>query len=110
MGFTACADKIVCHKSGSNSNNSEDIAASSISNNHTQLLTILFLPDHPDSHTHHISIRSLDSAYIPVPSGPSIPHRDLEQTMHRHAHLMLLFFKPWRSITDLKRAEEKLDL
>ncbi|KAF8997208.1 hypothetical protein BDQ17DRAFT_1177307, partial [Cyathus striatus] len=38
--------------------------------------------------------------------GPSIPCQDLGQTMHCHAHLMLLFFKPWRSVTDLKRAEE----
>ncbi|KAF8996886.1 hypothetical protein BDQ17DRAFT_1249157, partial [Cyathus striatus] len=40
--------------------------------------------------------------YVPVPCGPGIPRRDREQSKIRHARLMLILFKPWRNVEDLR--------
>ncbi|KAF9005687.1 hypothetical protein BDQ17DRAFT_1185791, partial [Cyathus striatus] len=34
--------------------------------------------------------------------GPSIPRRDRMETQSRHARLMLILFKPWKSVSDLR--------
>ncbi|KAF8123675.1 hypothetical protein EV363DRAFT_1098840, partial [Boletus edulis] len=34
--------------------------------------------------------------------GPGLPRRDHEESMIRHARLMLILFKPWRSVKDLR--------
>ncbi|KAJ7779475.1 hypothetical protein DFH07DRAFT_721265, partial [Mycena maculata] len=38
---------------------------------------------------------------VPVPVGPALPRRDHDDSMHRHARLMLILFKPWRHASDL---------
>ncbi|THU80764.1 hypothetical protein K435DRAFT_601462, partial [Dendrothele bispora CBS 962.96] len=38
--------------------------------------------------------------------GPGLPRRDREATVARHARLMLILFKPWVTISDLKREDE----
>lgn len=39
---------------------------------------------------------------VPVPIGPSIPRRDCQELYHRYCRLMLILFKPWRSVVDLR--------
>ncbi|THU90133.1 hypothetical protein K435DRAFT_592884, partial [Dendrothele bispora CBS 962.96] len=34
--------------------------------------------------------------------GPSVSRRDQENSMMRHARLMLVLFKPWVTVADLK--------
>ncbi|THU84819.1 hypothetical protein K435DRAFT_621840, partial [Dendrothele bispora CBS 962.96] len=38
--------------------------------------------------------------------GPGLPRRDREATIPRHARLMLILFKPWVNISDLKEGEQ----
>ncbi len=39
---------------------------------------------------------------MPVPIGPAIPRRDREDVKERYCKLMLLLFKPWQCVDDLK--------
>ncbi|KIK53153.1 hypothetical protein GYMLUDRAFT_146703, partial [Collybiopsis luxurians FD-317 M1] len=39
---------------------------------------------------------------VPVPIGPALPRRDREIVYERYSRLMLIFFKPWRSPSDLR--------
>ncbi|KAF8431686.1 hypothetical protein L210DRAFT_3415490, partial [Boletus edulis BED1] len=34
--------------------------------------------------------------------GPGLPRRDCEESLARHARLMLILFKPWHSVMDLR--------
>ncbi|KAG1799397.1 uncharacterized protein HD556DRAFT_1231578 [Suillus plorans] len=38
--------------------------------------------------------------------GPKISHRDQESVYPRYCCLMLILFKPWRSVSDLKQATQ----
>ncbi|KAF8426798.1 hypothetical protein L210DRAFT_3361032, partial [Boletus edulis BED1] len=38
--------------------------------------------------------------------GPALPRRDREDTLHRHARLMLILFQPWRCAADLRLDHE----
>ncbi|RXW17503.1 hypothetical protein EST38_g8344 [Candolleomyces aberdarensis] len=40
--------------------------------------------------------------YIPVPIGPALPRRDRPASHARYCRLMLTFFKPWRTASDLR--------
>ncbi|KAJ8503417.1 hypothetical protein ONZ45_g10876 [Pleurotus djamor] len=60
----------------------------------------LFLPGHRDHKTHAFRVRTL--IRVPVPVGPGLPRRDRQETLERHAKVMLILFKPWRSLADLK--------
>ncbi|KAJ7707962.1 hypothetical protein B0H14DRAFT_2231640, partial [Mycena olivaceomarginata] len=39
---------------------------------------------------------------VPVPIGPAMPRRDVEDLKRKHARLMLILFKPWRHASDLR--------
>ncbi|KAJ3884614.1 hypothetical protein GG344DRAFT_60321, partial [Lentinula edodes] len=43
---------------------------------------------------------------VPVPIGPPIPRRDRPQLWHKYCRLMLILFKPWRSVSDLCSPEQ----
>ncbi|KLO12578.1 hypothetical protein SCHPADRAFT_829333, partial [Schizopora paradoxa] len=38
---------------------------------------------------------------VPVPIGPGIPRRDREDVRERYAKIMLILFKPWKTVDDL---------
>ncbi|THU87488.1 hypothetical protein K435DRAFT_681605, partial [Dendrothele bispora CBS 962.96] len=40
--------------------------------------------------------------YVPLVLGPGIPRRDKESSMMKHTRLMLILFKPWVTVNDLK--------
>ncbi|KAF8871657.1 hypothetical protein CPB84DRAFT_1692017, partial [Gymnopilus junonius] len=62
-------------------------------------------PRHPQRKTHKVTIRS--KRVIPVMLGPSIPNRKVSQSAEvEWAKYMLVIFKPWRAIEDLKSADE----
>lgn len=61
-----------------------------------------FASAHPDSTMHYQRVRQRSKRMVPVPLGPSIPRCDCDVTKERHARLMLVFFKPWSVIPDLK--------
>jgi len=60
-------------------------------------------PDHTQSNRKAHRLRS-DAAkyYIPVPIGPAFPRRDREHLYARYCRLMLILFKPWRVVDDLR--------
>ncbi|KAJ7489721.1 hypothetical protein B0H11DRAFT_1691528, partial [Mycena galericulata] len=39
---------------------------------------------------------------VPVPIGPALPRRDMDDLKPKHARLMLILFKPWRHANDLR--------
>jgi hypothetical protein len=57
---------------------------------------------HYDSETHILSIRHPSTWPIIVPIGPAIPHRDNKECYDWYCRLMLMFFKPWRHVSDLR--------
>lgn len=59
-----------------------------------------FLPSHPDFETHTLRRRSLDNYYIPVLTS-AVPNSDALSNKEKHALMMLILFKPWRSVEDL---------
>lgn len=58
---------------------------------------------HYESRTHFLRVRRQENRLIPVPMGPRMPRRDQESVYPRYCRLMLIFFKPWRSVSDLKQ-------
>ena len=44
--------------------------------------------------------------YIPVPIGPALPRRDPGPRYAKYCRLMLILFKPWRVVDDLRDAGE----
>lgn len=61
-----------------------------------------FMNEHPECETHILRERQESKQYIVVPIGPAIPRRDREEVKEKYAKTMLLLFKPWRTLTDLK--------
>ncbi|KAG2149574.1 hypothetical protein BD769DRAFT_1331743, partial [Suillus cothurnatus] len=43
---------------------------------------------------------------IPVPMGPRMPRRDQQAVYPKYCRLMLILFKPWRSVSDLKKGTQ----
>ena len=63
---------------------------------------IPFQSTHPDYTTHELKRIRADMGYVPVPIGPSLPHRDQKDSYDRYCRLMLIFFKPWNQVSDLR--------
>ncbi|KAJ3504785.1 hypothetical protein NLJ89_g7757 [Agrocybe chaxingu] len=60
---------------------------------------------HPQQSTHYISV--CRSRRVPVLLGPSIPNPNRsDETKELWAQYMLILFKPWRSVNDLKTPQE----
>lgn len=60
-----------------------------------------FLPAHCEHRTHVAKIRHPCQQLIPVPVGPTLPHRDRPSSEARYFRAMLMLFKPWRCALDL---------
>jgi hypothetical protein len=56
---------------------------------------------HPESETHFLRMRTPNQRFVTVPIGPKIPCHDRTDVYAKYCRLMLLFFKPWHSSTDL---------
>lgn len=61
-----------------------------------------FLPNHADYVTHFQLVRQPLNRYVNVPTGMGIPRRDKAYSRARHARLMLLLFRPWHRVSDIK--------
>ncbi|KAI0066314.1 hypothetical protein BV25DRAFT_1781055, partial [Artomyces pyxidatus] len=61
--------------------------------------------DHPSFETHVSRLRRVD--FVPVLLGPTLPRADrtLEER-NAFCRAMLILFKPWRNLRDLKAEEE----
>ncbi|KAL0058686.1 hypothetical protein AAF712_014630 [Marasmius tenuissimus] len=60
------------------------------------------LHGHPQHQTHINTVRQSGKRFVPVPLGPPIPRKDKEELKEKHAWLMLILFKPWREVQDLR--------
>ncbi|KAG1748252.1 uncharacterized protein EDB91DRAFT_1007591, partial [Suillus paluster] len=63
---------------------------------------ISFVSAHPQFESHVLHVRLVQNCSIPVPIGPCIPCRDQPKVYPRYCRLMLILFKPWRSVLDLR--------
>lgn len=63
-----------------------------------------FLPLHLQHKGYVLRIVLPSDRLVPVPTGPGIPRRGRPDTHDRYSRLMLILFKPWRCLTDLKRS------
>ena len=60
-------------------------------------------PDHTQSNRRAHRLRSdTTKHYIPVPIGPAFPRRDREHLYAKYCRLMLILFKPWQVVDDLR--------
>ncbi|KAF8060237.1 hypothetical protein FPV67DRAFT_1424117, partial [Lyophyllum atratum] len=62
--------------------------------------------DHDDYDTHRHVLRQPTARYVVVPIGRALPRRDKELSLERHKRLMLVFFRPWRTVHDLRLGAE----
>ncbi|KAG2127794.1 hypothetical protein BD769DRAFT_1294014, partial [Suillus cothurnatus] len=60
------------------------------------------LDNHVESKTHRLVVCHPDRRCIPVPIGPSLPRRDRLEVRERYCRVMLILFKPWISVDDLR--------
>lgn len=58
--------------------------------------------EHPEHDHKDMQIIHPHNRFIPVPIGPAIPRRDRVALYPKYCRLMLILFKPWRAVTDLK--------
>lgn len=61
------------------------------------------LQGHLEAKTHGLKVLHPDNRIIPVPIGPALPRRDRKDIYERYCRLMLILFKPWRSVNDLRQ-------
>ncbi|KAJ7649266.1 hypothetical protein B0H17DRAFT_958557, partial [Mycena rosella] len=64
---------------------------------------------HIEAATHFLRVCAPIARKVPVPIGPALPRRDMEDLKQKHARLMLIFFKPWRHARDLREEGESWD-
>ena len=65
----------------------------------SKVITYQFLPDHKEYDRKIVRMRAQE--VVPVPIGPAMPRRD-QDTRPRYSRLMLILFKPWRDLSDLR--------
>lgn len=61
-----------------------------------------FYPSHPEVKTHMLRRRKEINRLVPVPIGPRIYRRDVPDIREEYCRLMLILFKPWRNLMQLK--------
>jgi hypothetical protein len=71
-----------------------------LSRKHQRPCATLRLP-HRQHATHVLYVLHPDNRRIPVPTGPGLLRRDHDETRTRYQRLMLILFKPWRTVKDL---------
>lgn len=57
---------------------------------------------HPECARRMLRVRHPTDARIVVPIGPAIPRRDKDDVRSKYSRLMLILFKPWRKVADLR--------
>ena len=62
-----------------------------------------FLPDHREKLNKHICMRKEN--VIPVPIGSAMPRQDQPDVYAHYCHLMLILFKPWRTVVNLQNVD-----
>lgn len=62
-----------------------------------------FLPAHKDCEKKHVRLRTRN--IVPVPIGPAMPRRD-QETSTRYFRLMMILFKPWRKVSELRDLDD----
>ena len=67
-----------------------------------QLEYVPFLASHPEHERKLLKVLRHTDRRIPVPIGPALPRRDRDYEWNKYCRLMLLLFKPWRSVSDLR--------
>ncbi|KAJ3548530.1 hypothetical protein NM688_g5285 [Phlebia brevispora] len=68
--------------------------------------TYQFLSNHPECKRKHIRIRHPNELRIVVPIGAALPRRDRAGVFAKYCRLMLLLFKPWRQMKDLREEQQ----
>lgn len=61
-----------------------------------------FHSSHPEAKTHILRRRKDVNRFVPVPIGPRIYRRDVSDVREDYCRLMLILFKPWRNLAQLK--------
>ncbi|KAJ7467251.1 hypothetical protein B0H11DRAFT_1921521 [Mycena galericulata] len=56
---------------------------------------------HLECSTHFLRVCSPISRKVPVPLGPAMPRRDMDDLKQKYSRLMLILFKPWHHAQDL---------
>ncbi|EMD34448.1 hypothetical protein CERSUDRAFT_75984 [Gelatoporia subvermispora B] len=64
--------------------------------------TFPFTEQHLEVNTKWLKVLHPRRFNVPVLIGPTLPRPDREKELPRYSHLMLMFFKPWRSSSDLR--------
>ncbi|KAJ3559445.1 hypothetical protein NM688_g341 [Phlebia brevispora] len=64
--------------------------------------TYRLLKDHPEWKKKHVKICHPSDLRIVVPIGPALPRRDRPGVYAKYCRLMLVLFKPWRRMIDLR--------
>lgn len=68
-----------------------------------------FQPSHLQAGGHILRVLLPSQRLVPVPIGPGIPRRGRPDTNERYCRLMLILFKPWRCLADLKSSSSTWD-
>ncbi|KAJ3965944.1 hypothetical protein EV361DRAFT_809857, partial [Lentinula raphanica] len=68
--------------------------------------TFSFQIEHLQAQTHTLKLLKARDRVVPICIGPSIPRRDRPEVYERYSRLMLILFKPWRKIEDLRESSE----
>ena len=63
-----------------------------------------FFAEHRECYRKRVRLRKRD--VVPVPIGPALPRRDQTEVRARYCRLMVILFKPWRVVSDLRDANE----
>ena len=63
-----------------------------------------FLAEHKEGDQKNVRLWRRD--VIPVPIGPALPCRDQPEARTRYCRVMMMLFKPWRALSDLRDVSE----
>ena len=84
--------------------NEDDKSFLSVLTRHRPVVDLL--PGHSESNSHELKVRHPTNRLVPVPIGPAFPRRDTEGHRAKYARLMLIIYKPWRTVSDLKEPDK----
>lgn len=97
--------------------NDDDVMTDVLEEGHTVLSltsdsrpTCKFLNDHVEQASHILRVRQPTQRAVPVLIGPALPRRNVETHAAQYSHAMLLLFKPWREVSDLRAAGESWEI
>ena len=82
-----------------NDENDADVDTDAPGRKH-QVKKFHFLPEHREYKRKQVRLR--EQYVVPVPIGPALPRRDVVESRARYCRLILILFKPWRTVHDLR--------